>query len=166
MKDENYNYLMMNLKAHDEQEELMIINNRIDEIISKSSNPKFTLEALICMFESKNNLSTYYAIMAIIYSSLIMAISLVPNLFNMSFNSYLITIFVMAIIGIVLLIFAGLEKKSAEVRVFILNVLKFRYEELNREIPKLDFSKDEIKKTEQLECSEYESIYIVKVKKE
>ena len=98
MKSDNYDFLFDNLKAHDEQEMLMITNKRIDEITSKSSySANDTLKALICEFEAKNNLSTCYAVIAIAYSLIVALATIMPIAFE---NTKYRTHFTYCMVGI------------------------------------------------------------------
>lgn len=157
MKCKNYDYLIKNINANDEQEMYEIVNRRIDKLISNSENPKMTLEALISCFEGANNTSECFSLISIAYGLVIGIFSL----FTLGWNEKLekatnIFIFSIVFLVVVLVFVAFYSYKDGHKKGFILNVLKFRYE---------DIKKQEIKEKDNLNYSADEKIYIVKIKR-
>lgn len=161
MKRTNYSILMKNLKANDEQELLRIINERIDKIILKESEPKkYVLQALICEFEKGNNDSLYICIISIVYAMLIMLFSLVGNVVSTEGKTFLIGVAIVC--TTVLLVVARVVRRMSIDRTFILTALKFKYKEVehqNDEYEEIETEKN------QMDINKDEGVYIVKVEK-
>lgn len=151
MKYKNYNYLIKNMKAHDEQEMYEIVNRRIDKLISNSENSKMTLEALISCFEGASNVSEGISYISIAYALLVGLFS-----FGSMENRIIRFVMVVLIASVALALFGLYSYKKGQRQGFILNVLKFRYE---------DIKKQEIKEKDNLNYSADEKIYIVKIKR-
>lgn len=167
MKSKNYNYLIKDLKVHDEQEMSTIVNERIDKVISKSdSNAKSTLEALICLFDGVDNISngnTYISLAYALFIGIFTLISMVVKVNESMKNSMFIYILIVSIAVVALLLIGLYSSKQGQKRGFILNALKFKYEELKQN--ELVCDENKAKEIDKLIYSEDESIYIVKVKK-
>lgn len=129
----NYDFLMKNLKANDEQELLEIIDNRVDSIVKRSlKSESDTVKALICLYESKSNFSDFYSAMAIIYAILAMALASFLEIAEYTVIKCVLCIS-FAIATIVLLAFMSGWKKQIEYKTFILSALRMRYDALNKQ---------------------------------
>lgn len=130
MNSKNCDMLTKNLDAKDEMELLRIVDGRIDEILSKSSNPKRSLEALICLYEGRNNIATSYTIMSIAYGVLV-------GFLTMWATSEVEKIFVavLLIVAIVVLVIGSLIIYDYDTkRAFVLSVVKFRYDSICNQV--------------------------------
>lgn len=166
MKSENYKFLTEKFKVNDEKEMLIILNHRIEYILSQSCSTMDTIQALICKMEAENNRSSYYAIMSIAYSFIVLLATLAINVYaenkGVLLANYCVAIVIILAI-IILLILAVIENKNSERRTFILYALKSKYEEIKKNGGEsLKNINQQIKSGT---CEENEKIYIVKVKK-
>lgn len=161
MKRTNYSILMKNLKANDEQELLRIINERIDKIILKESEPKkYVLQALICEFEKGNNDSLYICIITIAYAILTMLFPFVGDGASTGVKTFLIGVALVCIIA--LLVVARVARRMSIDRTFILTALKFKYKEVEHQND--EYGEIETEKN-QMDINKDEVVYIVKVEK-
>lgn len=137
IKNYNSDFLMQKIEVYDEQEQFEILNKRIDILISESKqSERDTLKALICNFEGYNNMSFYYALIPLTFSLIMSIISIMISLFtNMVPNEAFVIILVgLAIaLAISILIAAEMERKHSIKRAFILQALRFRYEDTCKE---------------------------------
>lgn len=128
MKDKYYKILVEDLDTKDEIERLMVVNNRIDEIVLKEFNPQQALEALICMFRSKSINSTGYTIMSIAYAVGLAVVSLITD----EIVKKVIGV-VLGVIVIVIALLAFKASKGEEKNAFVLNALDIRYEKMKKD---------------------------------
>lgn len=159
MKNESYKFLTKDIKDIDEQELLMIINYRID-IILESRPAVETLQALICKVESENNRTSFYNIIGLSYSFIILLTTLVADALVGNGRELQWKVYLVAVIGIsalALLVLSGIEKKNSERRTFILFALKSKYE--------IESLKSKNQGIKSVTCDENERTYIVKVEK-
>lgn len=166
MKSENYKFLTEKFKVNDEKEMLIILNHRIEDILSQSCSTMDTIQALICKMEAENNRSSYYAIMSIAYSFIVLLATFAINVYaenkGVLLANYCVAIVIILAI-IILLILAVIENKNSERRTFILYVLKSKYEEIKKNGG--ESLKNINRQIKSGTCEENEKIYIVKVKK-
>ena len=124
MKGTYYTVLTEKIETQDEMERLMVINSRIDKIVFSEENPRATLRALICLFEGNSDSTIGYSIMALAYSVLLGAITLlaITNIDRAFFG-----IILLLITGILIRISVWAHKREVKHKV-ILSALRFRYE--------------------------------------
>lgn len=112
MKSENYKFLTEKFKVNDEKEMLIILNHRIEDILSQSCSTMDTIQALICKMEAENNRSSYYAIMSIAYSFIVLLATFAINVYaenkGVLLANYCVAIVIILAI-IILLILAVIE---------------------------------------------------------
>lgn len=138
MSESNYDVLMKKISVKDETEQRIIVDKRIEEILSKSLNAQYTLEALICAFEGQSSVNTGLAVMAITYGVLCTGIELLPKtVVSDGFMSFVL------IVAACILVFLSIKTtRKDRRRLFILSALKFRYDKMQANISK-ENEKDE-----------------------
>lgn len=152
MGNENYNLLMEDIGVKNELERLIIVNNRIDEIISKVPDKRYVLESLICTFEAKCNVGAYFSALAISYAVFIGAVAILPE--------GLIRIFAALLLLATCFVLAGLTIRIGRRnnhRSFVLCALRIRYEKMKGVSSSMTDNKFEYKEDE-----EYKE-YVVRV---
>ena len=123
MDKKNYKLLMQKTKSKNEDEKFEIVNEQIEEILTKVPNKMHTLEALICKFESETNIGPYFSAMTIAYAVLMGAVTIMP------FDSiHLMMSVLLIVISLYLAIDAVRINKLNKRMAFVLQALKFRYE--------------------------------------
>lgn len=112
------------------------VNDRIEDILSKSNSRVEKLETLICTFEARSTQDSYNATVALAYVAVSFNFGILTNVIDFSQNRPIIICITIGISFFATILFAQAwkERKSEQNRTFILNLLRFRYEELkNRE---------------------------------
>lgn len=160
----NYKRLTKRFKTKDEEEQLLIINRRINDILANKQNKQEALEALICHFEGGTNNTAAYAIMSIAYALFIGMVPLIVQGDTYKIDSGNL----LGIAAIILAIFSYIAFKNSYRNTFILVALKLQREKMLSDLSDNDIeiqneSMNQIGST--IESDEqYEHIYTVKVK--
>lgn len=140
MKSKEYKILFsgftwLKFYFRDEQAVYADVNERIDNLVNNSNNPEKTIEALICKLSGTTNISDGSSDITLAYSLIIGVFTLISILVNGKEDDWyfhpllnitiVVTIFcfILAIMGFI----SNLQGRKYE---FVLNALKFRYEEL------------------------------------
>ncbi len=135
MKSTNYNILMEKADVNNEVELSLLINRRLDEILASAYNKKETMQALLCMFESKSNRSAFYSIMSISYAILLGIISLASTLVSgeneRDWIAVVIMTAIMALVAIIIMKAGNMANQEEERIKFISYVIKSRSENLS-----------------------------------
>lgn len=108
------------------------VNDAINKIISESSDGIAKLETLICKFEAENTNDSFNANLALAYVVVSFNMGFLTNIFNVSENKQIFSMISwgIATAATVMFAYAWRQHKLEQNRVFILNLLKFRHEEL------------------------------------
>lgn len=153
MKDKYYYMLIEHFDAKDEVERLKILNDRINEILINNVDPQQTMEALLCSFEGKSNISLSLSVLAIAYTVCIGAVTIIATEIDKVFWGN-----VLVIVAVVLVVIAFLMLRREEKRAFVFRALTIRYEKMKN-------SFTDINSLENMSNNNKTYKYIVEVKK-
>lgn len=135
MKSTNYQFLMKKVDEKDEVKLFDLINKRLDNILAETCDKMKTMQALLCIFESKSNNTAYYSIMSISYSIILCIITFASTLVSWEniidrvvFGSLVL---VLAATAVSVMIISNKAEKEEERKKFISNVIKIRIEDLS-----------------------------------
>ena len=108
------------------------VNEEIEKILSESSDCIKKLEVLICKFEAEGANDSYNANLSLAYVLVSFSMGILTNVVSVSEDKQFFSVMpsVIFIGALVMFQYALVQHKEEKNRVFILNLLKFRYEEL------------------------------------
>lgn len=120
------------LEDQHELELYRTVNNRIEDILSKSGNRVEKLETLICIFEAKSTSESYNTILSLAYVVVSFNVGLFTSVYSTGGNQQMFGWIPIVISMFATILFANAwqEHKKEQNRAFILNLLRFRYEEI------------------------------------
>lgn len=147
-----YDTLMREMENLEDKYELELyrkVNARINTILSESHNQVEKLEALICTFEAKSTYDSYNANLALAYAVVSFNFGILTNVLDFSGNKQIVAMIVFGISVFATILFgsAWREHKLEQNRTFILNLLRFRYEEIKNSETLPEKTKHSKKKT-------------------
>lgn len=124
--------VMKEIKAKYEYNVYGKVNEEIEKILSESSDCIKKLEVLICKFEAEGANDSYNANLSLAYVLVSFSMGILTNVVSVSEDKQFFSVMpsVIFIGALVMFQYALVQHKVEKNRVFILNLLKFRYEEL------------------------------------
>lgn len=136
--DNEYDILMEEMEDADKKNKLESyrkVNARVENILLKSYDRVEKLETLICTFEAKSTNDSYNANLALAYVVVSFIFGIFTNILNASDNKWLFFMVTFCLTTGALGLFSYTRKahKTEQNRTFILNLLRFRYEEIKNE---------------------------------